>query len=616
MANIQIQNKIEEILDKVAVALLTSDYYGDTLQVKQNQKTIRDGIIALNKTANEPLVVYQKDIKGNPLDLLANSLEGGDESTTTLENIAQNILNLDFTISIGAETGTIQLNTFTGDAPDGLYSEGLIITNLLQGTNADTGEVNPINLGQFIGFSNEAENIDVNQANEFLNTNIFELLGDQTTRQQRIDEFFTEFENLTQPPPVFTDEDGDGLLDFANSYDSENNITDDNPFDETKSIVRLTEDEGENNVNQSLENLRNRLNIYLRDVDDTSESAVDQRPDYINKSSGYLKFRNLNQGIIIRNTDSEFVEGLNPETQDYLSNGFTITMWVRFLDKKSEGTLFNFGNPTRETDPFGFKLDTLVADDKRYLRLLVYDGNGVEGANPYSDVGHWYDSHVGTADNPKVLAELATLDGLDLIDITQYLEVPMDFTEWFFICATYNPSINEEIAFTEGYEPIITNTGYWLNHFLYDPAEAETNDYVQYASGIIENGNQIRTLSTSIANASRFNNLSNGSDLIIYATEGEGESVLFESVISDINFEAGGPTGPPAYLITLNNTENQDGQQLSNGDSVEYGQIVNFPPEEASSSIVSNSGLGARCKVEIISKSDLLRARGFKVNGD
>ena len=163
---------------------------------------------------------------------------------------------------------------------------------------------------------------------------------------------------------------------------------------------------------------------------------------------------------------------------------------------------------------------------------------------------------------------------------------------------------------------MLFNKNYWLNHFLYEPSEAETNDYVQYASGIIENGNQIRTLSTSIANASRFNNLSNGSDLIIYATEGEGESVLFESVISDINFQEGGAAGPPAYLITLNNTENQDGAQLSNGDSVEYGQIVNFPAEEASSSIVSNSGLGARCKVEIISKSDLLRARGFKVNGD
>jgi len=32
-----------------------------------------------------------------------------------------------------------------------------------------------------------------------------------------------------------------------------------------------------------------------------------------------------------------------------------------------------------------------------------------------------------------------------------------------------------------------------------------------------------------------------------------------------------------------------------------------------SGDFVSNSGLGAKCKVEIISRSDLLRARGYKV---
>ena len=32
-----------------------------------------------------------------------------------------------------------------------------------------------------------------------------------------------------------------------------------------------------------------------------------------------------------------------------------------------------------------------------------------------------------------------------------------------------------------------------------------------------------------------------------------------------------------------------------------------------SQEVVGNSGFGARCKVEVISRSDLLRARGFKV---
>ena len=69
-------------------------------------------------------------------------------------------------------------------------------------------------------------------------------------------------------------------------------------------------------------------------------------------------------------------------------------MWVRFLDKVSEGTLFNFGNPTRVDDYLGFKLDTLTYEGSRFLRLLVYDGEGLHGAGA-NGVARWYDSHVG-----------------------------------------------------------------------------------------------------------------------------------------------------------------------------------------------------------------------------
>ena len=46
----------------------------------------------------------------------------------------------------------------------------------------------------------------------------------------------------------------------------------------------------------------------------------------------------------------------------YLCDGFTITMWVRFLDKTSTGTLFNYGNPLRSVDPKGFMLETYVLE--------------------------------------------------------------------------------------------------------------------------------------------------------------------------------------------------------------------------------------------------------------
>ena len=142
---------------------------------------------------------------------------------------------------------------------------------------------------------------------------------------------------------------------------------------------------------------------------------------------------------------------------------------------------------------------------------------------------------------------------------------------------------------------------------MFTPSQGSVNEYVQYASGTIENGNQIRTLSTDIVNASRFNNLSNGSPLIVYLAD----ETFDETTIDDITYNEGGPLGPPSYLITIANSINYEGSDI-----VQYGQVVEVPEEDATSTIVSNSQLGARCKVEIISKSDLLRARGFKVNGD
>ncbi len=420
---------LEQVLDNIAIALIKSQYYGTQEQVQANQKTVRDGIIQVGRqSSDEKLIIYQKDTEANEQDLLTSL---GD--TTTLNDIVTNIGEDEYSISIDNSSGLITLSTTD---PSSSYYGGIIITDLLQD---DIN--NPINLGQFVSISNQSENIDVNQANEFLDTNIFELLGDDTTRQERIDEFFTEFRNLTQDPPTFVDDDGDGLLDIATEYDELNDITDDNPFDNTKSIVRLEDNEESNNNNQSLESLRDTLNTYLLDIDQESLSPEDERPEYVNQSSGFLKFRQLNQGIIIRNIDDEYIEGLDPNNPTYLSTGFTITMWVRFLDKKSEGTLFNFGNPTRETNPLGFKLDTLVDDKNRYLRLLVYDGIGTAGQNPAgSGVPYWYDSHMG---NSADKIETDSLSDLSNIDITQYTSIPMNFNEWFFICATYNPSIDE-----------------------------------------------------------------------------------------------------------------------------------------------------------------------------
>ena len=128
MATTEIQNKIEQILDKVAIALIQSNYYGSSEQVQLNQKTVRNGIVSLGRQNGERLLVYQKDVKANPKDLISQIPENAE--TTTLEIIATNILDLDFLIIIDNTDNSITLITTPADSIYGGNNGGLNITNL------------------------------------------------------------------------------------------------------------------------------------------------------------------------------------------------------------------------------------------------------------------------------------------------------------------------------------------------------------------------------------------------------------------------------------------------------------------------------------------------------
>ena len=490
---------------------------------------------------------------------------------------------------------------------------------------------NVINISQITLPTLQSSRINAAKAREVLDTNIFELLPNQRTRQNQIDEFFQEFGSLIGTTPPFNDVDNDGVAEELLD-DQQGQRISTAPDNRNAFITRTNEEANPQNVNKTLESMRDTLNTYLTDVDNRIEEISDDRPEYENKSEGFLKIRKPNQSIIIRNpggSELEFqkiVTKPNGQTgPSFLVDGFTITMWVRFTSKVGRGTLFNFGHPYKvdEANRYGFRLETLTRKDtindndeyRRMVRLVVYDDMEEK----------LYDSHVAhfnrTRNNTiagKMVHYGSPQDVQDGIALTNSLagfrdshsnaKIPTDdLNEWFFICATYNPSINEEIGFTEDYAEMLFNKNYWLNHYLFTPSQGAVNEYVQYANGTIGSANQIGTLSTDIVNASRFNNLSDGSPLIVYFADGDS----LETTIDDITFNAGGPLGPPSYLVTITDSINYEGS-----DVVGYGQIVEVPEENSTATIVSNSGLGARCKVEIISKSDLLRARGFKVNGD
>ena len=240
--------------------------------------------------------------------------------------------------------------------------------------------------------------------------------------------------------------------------------------------------------------MRNRLNTYLGDVDNVIQEVEDQRPEYENIASGFLKIRKPNQAIIIKAPNDGLLEF--QKNNSYLTDGFTITMWVRFVGKTQGGTLFNFGNPLEENG-FGFRLDTRVnkynENYYRYISLVVRESDGTLRDN------HW--GHRGEFGGALGRLSNRSVDNIHERVHTAFPQIPTDnLNEWYFICATYNPSINE--LELDDSSPYFTNRQYWLNHIL---------------------------------------------------------------------------------------------------------------PTEDGDTVVANSGFGAKCKVEIISRSELLRARGFKI---
>ena len=191
----------------------------------------------------------------------------------------------------------------------------------------------------------------------------------------------------------------------------------------------------------------------------------------------------------------------------YLKNGFTITMWVRFKDKVSAGTLFNFGNPVRAKNPHGYKLETVVVkrdDDyhedeydhdagqpdgffinnnyERFVRLVVREPDGSN-----NNLGTVRDSHSGTdffsRVNTKSVGMIPETDNEYSRGIFTYERIPIDYNEWYFVTATYDPSVKENTSMSitsdyltpDGSIPVTEDIDFWRGNIL--PAAASTGTY-------------------------------------------------------------------------------------------------------------------------------------------
>jgi len=371
----------ERLLDLIAEALIVSEFV-NTTDVENNQKFILNGQLQVGQGSGV-LALFQKDIKANQEDLNNTTLN----NEAVAENLIQIAINLNFdelstppiNVQGGGEFGvTISING------GGTAYNGLPITNLV------VADGNPLNVSQFVPIQKIKSVVDIDKAEEFLDTNIYELLPTSDTRQSRIIRLFQELNALLPPTPPEFDLDNDGAVDRDETtnwsgdtqYQQDNSISyaqdnQDGNIDEDDAFIhRLKKTANDANVTKTIEDIYNSILPYLTDLlEDPIE--LEDMPKYKNQSSGYLQFRNLNQGVIIRNTNKQFIEGLNPQNPTWNTNGFTTTMWVRFLDKSSEGTLFNFGNPTRIIDPFGFRLETYVLNkDDGDLAQMNYSNYG------------------------------------------------------------------------------------------------------------------------------------------------------------------------------------------------------------------------------------------------
>jgi len=575
---------IEEIFDKIATALIENPIVNKKV-VNKNQLTVNSGQLKIGRGINDNLLLYQKDEKANESDLLAEINISNDSEienfVSVISVVASKVININNVIvEIATLSGgeyIISIREIGNPSVDTLLSD-VIFKSIT--TNGNEEIVNPLNVSQFIPLEQSSSIVNIQQAEEFLDTNIFELLPSGDSRQSRIIRFFQElnallppqlpefdlFDSLGNPNPDGSVDRGvDGTWTGSLDYSKNNSISyaqdnqDGNIDEEDAFIHRLKSTANDTNSSRTIEDIYNTILPYLTDIlEDPTE--LEDIPTYQNKSSGYLKFRNLNQGIIIRNTNQDFIEGLDPNNLTYLNRldengeiittgtGFTITMWVRFLDKVSEGTLFNFGNPTRDENPFGFKLETFVLNkDDETFYPPQYDSEGkfttwgstVENINDLNNQGIFSnsntarfvrlqvreegnlnmnvrDSHIGNSVR-KISWSYPDFRYRDGIEASMNLRlinstfIPEDFNEWYFICASYSPNIIEPRKIDE------------------------------------EGGNP--------------------NDIL-----------------------------PDMYVTYQNNKEFWMNHR-----------------DPFTGTLVPNSGYGNKCKVEIISRSDLLRARGFKV---
>jgi len=276
----------------------------------------------------------------------------------------------------------------------------------------------------------------------------------------------------------------------------------------------------------------------------------------------------MNQAIIIRNE-----EGNNTGIENWETDGFTITMWVKFLDKVNGGTLFNYGNPLRENNPMGFMLETFVIHKDDVMSTTPW---GAPEGSTWGDVfepGGLHDQ----ADQPSMAG---------------YEWFVNSDTERFIRLVVRQSELHNYSSGTAGVLLDSSTGTFWIGkRGIGFAGDSHPSNF----TGIPTLGGSNDDTGTEIANeAALFTHTRVPVDL---------NEWYFVVATYDGSFTQSHVTG-----INKNITDFWKG----NCTGVAGGTAV-AAASSCASSMTHHSGQGSQCKVEIISKSELLRARGFKI---
>jgi hypothetical protein len=648
----------EQIVKSIIDVLFDNNQLND---INQLQRIVdpQTGQLRTGRTNNESIVIYEQDYQdvqdSNFADfiepvLICHKIGGTGENDLSGNWIPAQYTPFDSSILIFQVGDT----TPTGNGPSILFA----YQEQNQTTNCTQIEV-PVaqalyTLSQLVASGNTLTTINPDLAKQTLDTTVYELLPQQTIRQQQINKFFADYQKLKPPQIPNFNPNIEGLISETEALDyDEDSVSNDKVDGE---ITRLDKFSDEENENKTMEWLRNDLNDYLQDLDAASGDSQDERPVYDTQSSGYLKIRNLNQSIIVRSQEGEDIGLIGNDMNNpiWQQDGFTIAMWVKFLDRVGEGTLFNLGAPLREENPYGFMLETYVLHKDDIIRPFeamsctdeeIYDtftcsdsyyniyeslfyqqpiahtwetyiasrveasghcqgdltvqcgdnsdcgdtlGTCIAIATQSFDANHTFfknndserfvrlvvresddtlrDSHMGMSKGRGgyIMSRHDTRDGI--ISKTNYpnrlllhTRIPIDLNEWFYVVATYKPDTNEDYTFD-------------------DADGGGSGPYFEDSYG------------------------PNGSTKLKWYPD------------YWLNHVIPFGTTPTEYMLDSDNIDTywyfQCSYEPTGGGECEDGE--NPPYWSELGAYTHYSGYGNKCKVEFISKSDLLRAKGFK----